>query len=55
LVRAELAVAIQWYIVDFETRFAELCAQLHKSTLENDLIIATEVNSNETINISLSE
>ncbi|KAI6232468.1 WD-REPEATS-REGION domain-containing protein [Aphelenchoides besseyi] len=36
LVRAELAVAIQWYIVDFQARFAELCSELHKSTFENE-------------------
>lgn len=35
-VRAELAVAIQWYIVDFETRFTDLYARLNKKAVENE-------------------
>uniref|UniRef100_A0A915CZ32 Raptor N-terminal CASPase-like domain-containing protein n=1 Tax=Ditylenchus dipsaci TaxID=166011 RepID=A0A915CZ32_9BILA len=30
LVRAELAAAIQWFIIDFESRFSELCLELDK-------------------------
>lgn len=30
LVRAELTVAIQWFVIDFEQRFSELFIQLNK-------------------------
>uniref|UniRef100_A0A183CRN9 RPAP3_C domain-containing protein n=1 Tax=Globodera pallida TaxID=36090 RepID=A0A183CRN9_GLOPA len=30
LVRAELAAAIQWFVIDFQTRFATICAELDR-------------------------
>jgi hypothetical protein len=34
LVRTELASAIQWFIIDFQTRFASLCAELDRKAAE---------------------
>lgn len=33
LVRAELAAAIQWFLIDFESRFCDLCLELDKKML----------------------
>lgn len=35
LVRAELVSAIQWFIIDFESRFSELSLELDKKLLQN--------------------
>lgn len=35
LVRAELVAAIQWFIIDFESRFSELSIELDKKPTHN--------------------
>lgn len=30
LVRAELAAAIQWFVIDFQSKFATVCAELDR-------------------------
>lgn len=43
LVRAEFAVAIQWYIVDFEKKFTELYVNLTKKAFENEPVSSKNV------------
>lgn len=47
LVRAELVAAIQWFVIDFESRFSELSLELEKKST-----IKSEPKQSQTGNVS---